>query len=707
MAFLLALGAGGCGSSAGPPDVEPERLLRQGREAFVAGDLQRADDLFRRAAAVDPASGEAAFGRARSLYGLHQFGEALTQYENALRLAPDEALVWQGYIESLYWGGVHEGNGSRLEKVLEVGPAALSVAPDAVGVYENLLRAAAELGRLGEYRPLLERVAEGSQSPVLQAELFEARIEDAQRARNAAAGTPAYDAASRTVEELEAALRQELEAIGATAGPSSPPGTLYRLAAGYDLLGESGAAEAWLDTLDRTAEGRRLAAEMRYEQFLGEWVSAHDLDAEARISLADRWLRRFEPDWVSGAERYRAIRGMQFGVMVSAARAAIAAADERGAAGAAVAEEGDTGVAAEQPLAAAHADRLARVGRELARIDTGARAMRFVDTAGILARIPSHYVTAVRVADEGVEALGAGTPGLLHPATPATERQAVQRRYVALLKQLQGQALNNLGREEEAERALREAISVDPAAAGYAMLGGLMLDQDRPTEAMEAFVEALARGFGPGQEALEEQTRTSALEAAARSAVGADALERAVEEAARAVAEEGRRAILADAVDLDAPDFDLADLGGDRWRLSELAGDVVVLNFWATWCGPCIAELPHYQALVDEYAGASDVVFLAISTDSDPSVVPPFIAANGYSFNVLLDDGAADDFGIYGVPASLLVGGDGRIKYRTFGFPGPQRYLREMRVRIEALRAAPSIPSTESGQPGESGSLPQ
>ena len=98
--------------------------------------------------------------------------------------------------------------------------------------------------------------------------------------------------------------------------------------------------------------------------------------------------------------------------------------------------------------------------------------------------------------------------------------------------------------------------------------------------------------------------------------------------------------------------------------------------------------MPYYQQLVDEYADAEDVVFLAISTDSNPSVVAPFIEERGHTFTVLYDQGSAVNFHVTGIPASFVIGKNGLIKYRTSGFPGPARYLNEMRLRLEALLAA-------------------
>ena len=680
IALLVAISLPACA-----PDTsrEQDRLLTRGREAFVAGDFERAGDIFRLAATQDPESHEAALGVARSHHQLHQYDAALTRYEEALALGPGDALTWENYVAALYSGGVLDGNGERLETVLEVAPNALLQAPNNVETYEHVLGTAAALNRLDDYVRILEGVTDAlPEEPVPHIELAKARLEAARRVLNVSLGGPESEALTTAVEGLERALRADIEATvaAATAGAGASPAVYYKLAVGYYLLGEPERADEWLEALDSSAPGRRMAASMRYEQFLRDWMSTVDGDAATRIEVTDRWLPRFAPEWADNGTRYRAILGMQLGVLVGAARDALA--------GAASGDEPDGSTAAEAAVGKQQADRLARVGRELARTDTWRGAARFVETASVLARIPSHYVTAVDVTDDGIEALRERRPGLLHPGIHEDEREEIELRYIAVLMQLQGQALHNLGRDEEAEEVLREAISLYPVAASYAVLGGLLLDQGRDAEAFDLFVAALARGFAITEVALEKQTRASALEAAARIGASAEVVDQAIAFAAELVDEERDLEIVAEALDLPAPDFELGDTVGGTWRLSELVGKVVVLNYWATWCGPCIAEMPYYQSLVDEYSDATDVVFLAISTDSDAAVVAPFIEENGYTFHVLFDQGSATDFRISGVPASFLIGKDGLIKYRTSGFPGPQPYLHEMRLRIDALRVS-------------------
>ena len=443
-AAIALLVASGVASCAPDPSREQDRLLTRGREAFVAGDFERAGDIFRLATTQDPESHEAALGVARSHHQLHRYDAALTRYQEALALGKGDALTWQNYLEALYSGGVLEGNGERLETVMEVAPTALLQAPNNVETYEHVLATAAALNRLDDYVRILEGVADAlPKEPVPHIELAKARLERARRALDMSLGGPESEALTAAVEDLERALRADIEATAAaaTADAGASPAIYYKLVVGYYLLGESERADEWLEALDSSAPGRRMAAPMRYEQFLREWMSTVDGDAATRIEVTDRWLPRYEPEWADNGTRYRAILGMQLDVMVATARDALAGAasgDEPG--GSAVDE---TAVGKEQ------ADRLARVGRELARTDTWRGASRFVETASVLARIPSHYVTAVRVTDDGIEALRGRRPGLLHPGIHEDERQEIELRYIAVLMQLQGQALHNLERGEE------------------------------------------------------------------------------------------------------------------------------------------------------------------------------------------------------------------------------------------------------------------
>jgi peroxiredoxin len=126
-----------------------------------------------------------------------------------------------------------------------------------------------------------------------------------------------------------------------------------------------------------------------------------------------------------------------------------------------------------------------------------------------------------------------------------------------------------------------------------------------------------------------------------------------------------------------ASDFTLRDVNGQEMVLSSLKGKVVVLSFWATWCGPCKEEMPHLQQMYTELKDKGLVV-LSISTDDarSASKVKPFVMKMGYSFPVLLDRDSTV-IGAYNpsktLPYTVVVGRNGEVVRRTSGYnPGDE-----------------------------------
>jgi peroxiredoxin len=118
-----------------------------------------------------------------------------------------------------------------------------------------------------------------------------------------------------------------------------------------------------------------------------------------------------------------------------------------------------------------------------------------------------------------------------------------------------------------------------------------------------------------------------------------------------------------------APDFTLTDLDGNEVRLSDLHGKVVLVNFWATWCGPCRLEMPAIEA---EYQArkAQGLTVLAVDLDEPVEDVADFVAELALSFPVLLDPGAQvfDLYRIRGYPTSFFIGRDGTIARQHVGY---------------------------------------
>lgn len=117
-----------------------------------------------------------------------------------------------------------------------------------------------------------------------------------------------------------------------------------------------------------------------------------------------------------------------------------------------------------------------------------------------------------------------------------------------------------------------------------------------------------------------------------------------------------------------APDFTLDNLNGGTVTLSDLKGQVVVLEFWATWCSPCVEGLDYLQRVRKRYADQG-VVVLAINIAESRDEVADFMADHGYTFTVLLDtDGRVSDaYGVQAIPNTIVVDREGEVHTVTIG----------------------------------------
>lgn len=118
-----------------------------------------------------------------------------------------------------------------------------------------------------------------------------------------------------------------------------------------------------------------------------------------------------------------------------------------------------------------------------------------------------------------------------------------------------------------------------------------------------------------------------------------------------------------------APNFTLKDLKGGTVSIANLRGRVVMVNFWATWCGPCKVEMPSMNRLYDDLRG-KDFEILAISSDfQGEKIVRPFITQGGFTFPVLIDSSfkVNADYGVTGIPTTFLIDKDGVITHKVLG----------------------------------------
>ncbi len=129
-------------------------------------------------------------------------------------------------------------------------------------------------------------------------------------------------------------------------------------------------------------------------------------------------------------------------------------------------------------------------------------------------------------------------------------------------------------------------------------------------------------------------------------------------------------------------DFTLAGANGDPLKLSSLKGKVIILDFWATWCGPCRVQHPLYQQVMHRFEENSGVLFLSISTDEERALVVPFLKEHRWTNPVYFEDGLASMLRITSIPTTIIVNKRGEISSRMNGF-NPDRFVDLLTERIQ------------------------
>ncbi|MEJ2086455.1 MAG: TlpA disulfide reductase family protein [Acidobacteriota bacterium] len=137
-----------------------------------------------------------------------------------------------------------------------------------------------------------------------------------------------------------------------------------------------------------------------------------------------------------------------------------------------------------------------------------------------------------------------------------------------------------------------------------------------------------------------------------------------------------------------APDFRLNSLQGDSVELGDYAGRVLLLELWATWCGPCRLQADILHELYEEVAG-SDIEFLAVSLGESRDVVEQFVADEPFSYPVLLDpeETLGISLEVYALPTVVVIDGNGRVRFSQAGITDAgtlRSVLSEIGVEISA-----------------------
>jgi thiol-disulfide isomerase/thioredoxin len=135
-----------------------------------------------------------------------------------------------------------------------------------------------------------------------------------------------------------------------------------------------------------------------------------------------------------------------------------------------------------------------------------------------------------------------------------------------------------------------------------------------------------------------------------------------------------------------APDFNLGARGGKNLALSELKGQVVMINFWATWCGPCRQEMPLLEQMYKKYRPMG-FTLLGVNVEPDPSGAEDWLKETPVSFPILFDreNRVSKLYNVSGMPSSVLIDRKGNVRYLHRGYKAGDEntYLNHIRALVK------------------------
>lgn len=269
-------------------------------------------------------------------------------------------------------------------------------------------------------------------------------------------------------------------------------------------------------------------------------------------------------------------------------------------------------------------------------------------------------------------------------------------RALARASVLQARATGNLGNFADALAAARRSWDASPTAESAHEIARWLVRLGREEEAIPHYADAVVIDDPNSPWSSRDRDRKTATDLYVKlhgSAQGlGDLFQQAWDRTAAAMRD---RVARYKAID---PNYDLTDpfafvlppvlpAPAAPLNMASLKGKTLVVDFWATWCAPCIAEYPLIEQVKHKYAQSADVVFLSLNADDDHSLPPPFLAQQKWDPRVYQEAGLAGLFTVTSLPTVLVIDPAGRIYSRMTGF-NTESFTRMLSARIDEARSA-------------------
>jgi thiol-disulfide isomerase/thioredoxin len=262
-------------------------------------------------------------------------------------------------------------------------------------------------------------------------------------------------------------------------------------------------------------------------------------------------------------------------------------------------------------------------------------------------------------------------------------------RAMARVLMLQARATGNIGDAEAALKLAKAGWDSSPSAEGAREIGHWLVKLSRLAPAIEYYADAFA--MDDQATTVADRTRDRAL--LAELSVKLNGSEKGLGDqvlgaydrmsALRKQLLAGMKAKDPNAGASDLLDFTLAPAdSGEPLAIASLKGKTVVMDFWATWCGPCKVQHPMIEKIKERYAKSGGVVFLSVDSDDDHSLVAPFLKDMHWSGRFFFDSGLGRLLTVSSIPTVIVLDKEGKISSRMAGFI-PERFEEMLTQRID------------------------
>ncbi len=274
----------------------------------------------------------------------------------------------------------------------------------------------------------------------------------------------------------------------------------------------------------------------------------------------------------------------------------------------------------------------------------------------------------------------------------AAQWQERKEQGLASVYLVRGRVHADLGNLEQAQADLKKSFRLAPLAGAASSLAEVAEKQKRHDEALDyalqAFVIALATDEEIDFKALRRKLGTLYAAKHQNETGLGDRLLKAYDEFVKARDERLAR--------LESPNinagvtdplaFKLTRMDGSTLEMASLRGKVVVMNFWATWCGPCLTELPLFEKTIEKYQGDNDVVFLAVTTDEDRELVAPYLRQYKFKLPVAYAERIDDLFMVNAIPTTIILDRQGQVSFRLRGYNPKDDFVATLSEKIDAAK---------------------